>query len=84
MRMILDRFEDEASKGNPGESRPLILASRRSTRNLADTPQPAFSSLSLLRCIFEELRKWIVTRRYGSAEDEVTFNFLTNTDLQRI
>lgn len=73
MRMILDWFEDEASKSSPGEVRPMILALKRSTRDLADVIQPAFSSLSLLRYTFDELQKWFVARGYMNAEDEVIF-----------
>jgi hypothetical protein len=84
MRMILDKFEDEASRGRAGEKRPMILASKRSTRGLTDIIQPALPTLSLLHCICDELRKWFVARGYGIADDEVTFILLANTNLQRI
>jgi len=71
MQRILLYFQVEASKSDRGENRCLVLASKPSLRVTTESLKPAFSTLSLMVKIFEDLRDWLVSRNYMIAEDEV-------------
>jgi hypothetical protein len=79
MQRILLNFQIEAAMSCRGENRPLILASKQSSRVTNESLKPAFSTLSLMRKISEDLRDWLISRKYMTAEDEVyRQSYLTN------
>lgn len=71
MQKILLNFQVEASLSIRGENRALILAAKRLSKVTNDLLKPAFSTLSLMRKISEDLRDWLLSRSYMTAEDEV-------------
>lgn len=71
MQKILLNFQVEASLNIRGENRALILAEKQSSKVTNELHKPAFSTLSLMRKISKDLREWILSRSYMTAEDEV-------------
>ena len=87
MRTFLKEIQDNASRRERDEKRPLVLALRNSPRHSVGLLQPAISSVTLLQKIADELTNWIMAKNYLTASDEVRVCFqqmLTCEDIEKL
>ena len=71
MQRRLLYIQNEAHKSNQGETRALVLAAKRSFKDVANVLQPAASTLSLLQKLVHELGGWLLSRGYITLAEEV-------------
>jgi len=71
MRRNLLHIQNEADRSNQGETRALVLAAKKQSRDINNTVQPAASTLSLLQKLFHELKSWLLSKGYLVLDDKV-------------